>query len=150
MHTRLRNYLIPAFGFVAMALTATVASAVTYTVTLTNGTTFETRYRPVRAEWDDTIALISTDRGNQIAIARDEIAGVTSDVEASGFGYQVSTTTLFVGWSPNEGGDEEGEGGEGGGEDSRFAPEPPQPSYTLEQFVNPGQLLGGVPADTGF
>ncbi len=131
--------------FLALALT-TAASAGTFTVTLTNGTTFESRYRPVEAEWDDRIALINTDRGNSIALLKDDIADVTSSVEESGFGYQVNSTTLFLGLSYDEAPTE----GEEGQPQEAFA-EPP-PSFTVEQFVNPSTepMAVGVPADTGF
>jgi hypothetical protein len=131
---------------------ATAAAAGTFTVTLTNGTSFDTRYRPVEAEWDDSIVLLHTDRGNPIALEKGEIADVTSSVEVSGFGYQVDTTTLFVGWSPLEAAEEEGEEG-ALRDDRRFAEPPPQPSFTVEQFINPpteAGTIGGVPADTGF
>ncbi len=124
----------------------------TFTVTLTNGTTFTTRYRPVEAEWDDRIVLIHTDRGNPIALEKDELADVTSSVEVSGFGYQANTTTLFVGWSPIESAEEEGEEGAASGDGGRFA-EPAPATFTVEQFINPptaAGTIGGVPADTGF
>ncbi len=126
---------------------AGLAAAGTFTVTLTNGTTFNTRYRPVEAEWDDSIVLIHTDRGNPIALEKDELADVTSSVEVSGFGYQADTTTLFVGWSPIESGEEEGEEGSASRDGGRFA-EPPPPEFTVEQFVNPGAAggEGGLPA----
>ena len=130
---------------------AGAAAAGTFTVTLTNGTTFNTRYRPVEAEWDDSIVLIHTDRGNPIALKKDELADVTSSVEESGFGYQVDTTTLFVGWSPLDPVEEEGEEGSQQ-DDGRFF-EQPVPTFTVEQFINPPTepgVIGGVPADVGF
>ncbi len=122
---------------------AGAASAGTFTVTLTNGTTFETRYRPVAADWDENLVLLATDRGNHIALLKDEIAAVVSSVEESGFGYQVDTTTLYLGWSPQDQ-LEEGEDGMGAGADSQnqaFAPEPT--TFTIQQFVNPDST-GGV------
>lgn len=132
--------------FLGLMLIATVVSAGTYTVTLNNGTSFVTRYKPVDADWDENVVMLSTDRGNWIALNKDEIADTVSDVESTGFGYQVDTTTVFVGWSPNEGeGEGEGEGGESGGGvervDERF-PEP-EPSFNLEQFIDvPGAGSG--------
>ncbi len=136
-----------------------VAAAVTvhadyYTVTLTNGTSFQTRYKPVPAEWDDNVMMINTDRGNWIGLLADEIADVTSHAESTGFGYQLDTTTLFVGWVPNETPDDEGgEGIEGEGEGMNLEemfPEP-EPSGVLEQFVDipgaEGGSLGGQAAD---
>ncbi len=126
---------------------APAAMAGTFTVTLTNGTTFETRYRPVAADWDENLVLLATDRGNHIALLKDEIAAVVSSVEESGFGYQVDTTTLYLGWSPQDQ-LEEGEEGEGG---QQFDFPEETPSFTVQQFVNPPTSADvGVPADTGF
>jgi hypothetical protein len=134
-------------------LSAAAASAGTFTVTLTNGATFETRYRPATADWDDTLVLLATDRGNRIALQKSEIADVTSSVEESGFGYQVDTTTLFVGWTPQtdvEG--EEGEGGTGqqGGAQGQAFEQAPQ-SFSIQQFVNPGDTTGlNLPTWAGY
>lgn len=120
-----------------------------FTVTLTNGTTFETRYRPVPTEWDENVVLINTDRGNQIGLRTDEIADVTSHAETTGFGYQLNTTTLFVGWSPNTA-DDVGEDGEPLNLEEMF-PEA-EPNFTLEQFVDVpvfGGAVGSQAADTG-
>jgi len=87
---------------VLLFLAAASAQAIFYTVTLKNGTTFETRYRPVQAEWDPSVSMLLTDRGNWIALRNDEIADVVSVFEESGFGYQLNTTTRFIGWSPND------------------------------------------------
>ena len=131
---------------------ATAATAGTFTVTLTNGTSFETRYRPTKAAWDDGLVLLHTDRGNQIALLTSEVADVTSSVEESGFGYQLDTTTLFVGWTPNmedEEGEDEDLGQPAEQQDQGF--DAPLQSFTVEQFVNPSSEPAiGVPADTGF
>ena len=133
--------------------TAATAHAEYFTVTLTNGTSFQTRYRPVPAEWDDNVVMINTDRGNWIGLHVDEIADVTSHAESTGFGYQLDTTTLFVGWSPNQAaGDEDGDGvpDEGAPNLEEMFPEP-APSNVLEQFVDipgaAGGALGGIAAD---
>ncbi|MEO1086779.1 MAG: hypothetical protein AAFY88_21305 [Acidobacteriota bacterium] len=143
------------FAAALAVLTAGSSLASSFTVTLANGTSLQTRYRPVVADWDDTIALIRTDQGNWIALAKDEIVDVASQAEISGFGYQVDTSTLFLGWSPNDlldEGDEDGEdgkaGGQGGadGDDARPYYEndalydAPAASFGLEQFVDiPGE-----------
>lgn len=143
----------PLFLFtLGILLLATVASAGTYTVTLTNGTSFVTRYKPVDAEWDENLIMLNSDRGNWIALPRDQVADIVSDVESTGFGYQVNTTTIFVGWSPNEGdGEGEGEGGEGGGgegdgENSNLPDPNPAPAFGLEQFIDVPGSGGGVGA----
>lgn len=95
-------------------LVATTAGAALFTVTLENGTTFETRQRPVSAEWDEDYAMLRTDQGNWIALRKDEIADVTTDSEAQGFGYQVDASTLFIGWTPGDFVDPDAEEGEDG------------------------------------
>lgn len=133
--------------------TAVSAHAEFFTVTLANGTSFQTRYRPVPAEWDDNVVMINTDRGNWIGLQADEVADVTSHAETTGFGYQLDQTTLFVGWSPNDIGDE-AEGEDGGGNDGlkleEMFPEPAA-SGVLEQFVDipgaEGGTLGSQPAN---
>lgn len=119
---------------------AATAHAEFYTVTLTNGTTFQTRYRPTPAEWDENVVMISTDRGNWIGLQTDEIADVSSHAESTGFGYQLDSTTLFVGWVPNDV-DEGGEDGEGLDLEAMF-PEA-EPSNVLEQFVDVPGAEGG-------
>lgn len=122
---------------------ATAADAEAYTVTLTNGTVFETRYEPVPAEWDEDVLLISTDRGNWIGLLREEVADVASVVETSGFGYQLNTTTLFVGWSPNDI-DAVDENGEPINLEEIY-PEESQ-SFTLDQFVDIPSSGAGIGA----
>ncbi len=146
-----------ALRLTVLALLAVAAAATVhadyYTVTLTNGTSFQTRYKPVPAEWDDNVMMISTDRGNWVGLLADEIADVTSHAEATGFGYQLDTTTLFVGWSPNEA-MQEGEEGEGGDDSldlEAMFPEP-EPTNVLEQFVDipSGGGLSGIAADNAY
>ncbi len=143
--TALRITVLALLAFAAAA----TAHAEYFTVTLTNGTSFQTRYRPVPAEWDDNVMMINTDRGNWIGLYADEIADVTSHAETTGFGYQLDTTTLFVGWSPNESGDDEdGDGVIDDGElnlDEMF-PEP-EASGVLEQFIDIGSTVAGQPVD---
>ncbi len=131
-------------------LAASVASAQVYTVTLNNGTTFETRYEPRDAEFSEDVVILATDQGNWIALEKADIADVVSSVEATGFGYQLDTTTVIIGWSPNdlvsedEDGNEVSEWGYLDDEVDSGA------NYTLEQFVNPpvvgtGLSTGGLP-----
>ncbi|MEM6793736.1 MAG: hypothetical protein AAF725_07115 [Acidobacteriota bacterium] len=150
-------------GLIAIVclLIASTSSAAVFTVTLANGTSFETRYRPVVAEWDDSLAMIRTDMGNWIAVPKDDIVDVVSQAESTGFGYQLDTTTLFVGWSPNDLIDESAEGEDvtAGGESDRpyfeqdsyyDAPADGSGGFSLEQFVDvptEGEGIGSI--DTG-
>lgn len=140
MHRRTLRLIILTLLTIAVA---SVAHAEYFTVTLTNGATLQTRYRPVPAEWDENVVMISTDRGNWIGLYQDEISDVTSHAETTGFGYQLNTTTLFVGWSPNDVGDEPEEGEKGLDLEEMF-PEADE-GFTLEQFVDiPGAEGGAI------
>lgn len=144
----LRLILVSAF----VSLLATSAGAALFTITLANGTTFDTRERPVIAEWDENYVMFNTDRGNWIAVPKGDVVDVSSDAEATGFGYQLNSTTLYLGFTPGdilaEAEGAEGEDGQAqqGGEQ---APPPdntpiqyggPQPDYGLDQFLD-------IPAD---
>ena len=72
------HILKSALAFVLLAGLATSAYAVKFTVTLKNGTTFETRYRPMQADFDPSYSLLMTDKGNWIALHNDEIADIVS------------------------------------------------------------------------
>ncbi len=91
------------FLALALLLAASAAQAASFTVTLANGTSFETRYRPMTAEWDTNYAMLRTDQGNWIALKKSEIVDVTSVTEMAGFGFQINETTVFLGWSASEG-----------------------------------------------
>lgn len=128
-----------------LLVAASAAHAESYVVTLTNGTVFETRYEPKPAEWDENVLLLNTDRGNWIGLLKEEIADIASVVETTGFGYQLNTTTLFVGWSPNDI-DAVDENGEPINLEEIY-PEA-EASFSLEQFVDiptAGAGIGGQP-----
>ena len=138
----------------ALTMAAGSAGATLFTVTMSNGTSFETRYRPVQSEWDEGKVMIMTDTANWIAINKSEIVGVESQVEASGFGFQLNTTTLFLGWTPNDVADEEvGPDGEvvprSGNEEQpayQYGDESSGQDYSFEQFLDiptEGEALGG-------
>lgn len=158
----MKHILRASLAILLCLATATTASAALFTVTLSNGTIFETRYRPVEADWDDSVVMILTDQGNWIALAKADVADVVSEAEATGFGYQLNTTTLFVGWTPNDlvDDDAEGEDGEGGGSGGgNSSPANAQDggeyeedggSFSLEQFVDipvAGDNIGGISLD---
>ncbi len=151
-----------------LLLAASAAQAVTYTVTMSNGTSFETRYRPMTAEWDTNYAMLRTDQGNWIALKKSEIVDVVSSTELSGFGYQMDETTIFLGWSASEGlaADEATAAAQAGGDAANGAAGTPAGAmpaagadsgiggagYTMEQFVtvpSSGVIPGGIPLGTG-
>ncbi|MEM6455922.1 MAG: hypothetical protein AAF772_12580 [Acidobacteriota bacterium] len=128
-----------------LLLVTTAAQARLFTVTLKSGATFETRYRPVPAEWDENVAMILTDRGNWIALELTDVVDVVSSVEASGFGRQIDASTIELGWAYNAA-QEEGLEGDPGQQPPQQpqAPAPPaQQNFSLEQFVDTGGVGGG-------
>lgn len=142
----------------AAVLCASSAHAAYYTVTLKNGSTFETRYRPVKAEWDTTVSMFLTDRGNWIAVNNDDIADVVSVFEESGFGYQLNNTTRFIGWSPNDLVEDKVDEDGNIVEESQYDIEADQGAgtadYSIDQFLtvptggnygNPTTVGGGIP-----
>ncbi len=91
---------------IAFALAALLAStplaAVKFTVYLTNGTTFESRYQPKDASWDAEKIVFLDETGNPISLAKSEVERVESDVDAAGFGHMLDNTTMAFGWAPND------------------------------------------------
>jgi len=140
-----------------LLLVTTSAQALFFTVTLKNGTTFETRYRPVQADWDPEISMFLSDRGNWVAIPNDEIEDVVSVFEESGFGYQLDTTTRFIGWSPNDLVETKVDKDGNVTESARYdlgADQGAATDYSIDQFINiqtgtsygnPGASDGGIP-----
>jgi hypothetical protein len=86
----------------AVLVAAAPLSAAIYVVHMKNGTTFETRYEPVDAPWDDGKIVFLDEWGTLIALNKAEIEDVESEVEASGFGHQLDNTTVAFGWAPND------------------------------------------------
>ena len=131
-------------GILLLLVSVSSASARIFTITLTNGTTFESRYRPQEVDWDDQVVVLVTDRGNEIALRKDEIADVTSLAEARGFGYQVDTTTIYLGFSPNDLVSEDDEGNQVTDYELPDAPSS-GPSYSLGLFANTSDGASGIP-----
>ncbi len=167
--SRLRFYTIVGL---MLALVAGPAMATIYTITLKNGTVFESRYRPAEADWDTTQLTFLTDWGNWMSIPKSEVDSILSEIEGRGFGTQIDTTTIAFGWDPGLTEEETDrlleEGQEGGGpsgdgndamvkafqdmaqtiEKSRQVPD-----YSIDQFVEPdgaqGQPVPGAWGNTG-
>ena len=121
------------------------ADAEIFTVKLKNGNWFQSRYQPQTAGWDTSKIMVLTEVGNWIALPADEIADITSETENRGFGVVLDTTTIVLGWAPNDAVDQ----------DEEIDPQTellrlleartrPQPSYSVEQFAEPSQT-GGIP-----
>ncbi len=85
----------------ALALTAGAVAAETFTVTLDDGASMITRYRPKLAAPGDKVYLL-TDVGNWIAFDRASVVSVISDLESRGYGLVIDTTTISLGIAPND------------------------------------------------
>jgi hypothetical protein len=83
-------------------LVAAPATAAVYAIQMNNGTTFETRFKPLDAEYDAGKVVFVDEVGNLIALPKSEIASIDSDVESSGFGHVIDNTTIALGWAPND------------------------------------------------
>lgn len=81
---------------------ASVAGAEAYTITLHNGNTFLSKYRPVEASYDPSYIVFMTDVGNSISLHKDDVADIVSETEALGFGVVINTTTVLIGELPND------------------------------------------------
>jgi hypothetical protein len=125
--------LLPA-ALVGLALPA---SAELYTITLANGSTFESRFPPRAASWNANTVLIYSDFGNWLSVPRADISGVTSETQAKGFGTVINTTTISLGIAAND----------------KAVPDPNAPAaapeaggsaqpYNVQQFVEPGRTQG--------
>ena len=139
-----------------LGLVAAPAMAAIFTVTLTNGASIETHYRPLESADDESKIKLITENGNWISLPKDLVESVTSDFEAKGYGTVLSTTTVVLGWSPN---DAPAPGAEAGDADpttrllnyfqqrDSAGAQQPEP-YTVQQFVEPNSQ-GGIPISFG-
>jgi hypothetical protein len=125
------------------------ALAESYIVTLTNGEVFESRYQPETASWDSGLVLLMTEYGNWIALEKQEVANVTTDIESKGFGRVIDTNTISLGVLPNDAADPaEQEPPTQAEQLQQFIAQQQQnqPDYTVEQFAEPGVAgQGGLP-----
>lgn len=133
----------------ATVFVAAPAAAEIYTVTLSNGSEFETRYRPKEAGWDQSKIMVLTDVGNWIAIDKADVQSVISETENNGFGKVIDTVTISLGWSPNDAPEETAE--ESMDPMTRLlnylaSEQSNAPDYSVPQFVEPGTAgQGGLP-----
>jgi len=132
-----------------LAVAAVPALAETFTIKLTNGNTFITRYQPRQASWDTSIAMLLTDVGNWIAVPQADIESVVADQERRGFGLRIDSKTIEMGYVAN---DELQPGDEG-----YVEPGPEvvaRPTWNVNVGIEPGEIgnYGGFsfsPAYTG-
>ena len=92
-----------ALALVALAFVVAAPSAATvYTIHLKNGTTFETRYEPEDAPWDAGKLVFTNEWGNLMSLAKSEVERIETDIEVSGYGHALDSTTIALGWAPND------------------------------------------------
>ena len=134
-----------AAGMVAAGLLAAAlpAAGEVYTIRLTTGGTFESRYQPKQPAWDTTLVTFIDETGTEIALPQALIAEVTAQSETKGYGRVLDTTTVDLGFMPND----LDQSQRLMQEQARMNPEG-QMVVTPNgsgQFVEPGQIGGGIP-----
>jgi hypothetical protein len=138
--TTLRTTLLLAAG----CLLASSAMARVYTVTLSNGHTVESRYRPMIAPWDEGKVMLMTMVGNWISLSKAEIADVEVDIEVAGYGRVIDNTTVDLGFSAND--RPTGEAAPPSAQEQLLqfmqAQQDNRPVYNTEQFAEPNQASG--------
>jgi hypothetical protein len=130
------------------ALAVAPASAEVFTLTLTNGSTFDSRYQPRQAIWDATMIEFLTETGNWMALPKSLVSDIAAASETKGFGRVIDTTTVDLGFAPNDMPTEDAAAGNAAGD----LPQVLERSYDQQQFVEPGSMGGGIPVGnvTGF
>ena len=71
-----------------------------FTVTMTSGGTFASRYQPHQSDTEEGKVLLLTEYGNWISLPKEAIVSVVSNTEAKGFGTVLDSQTIALGWIP--------------------------------------------------
>jgi hypothetical protein len=121
----MRHRFLPLALACGSLLVALSAGAEVYTIRLANGTIFESRYQPKQASWDPKMVTFLTETGLEVALPQGLIADVTAQSETKGFGKVINTTTVDLGFAPND---------------------LDQTQQMLQQQSVPFQMLAGQPA----
>jgi hypothetical protein len=148
----MRKIRLPLALLAALVLLSTLpAIAEIYYLTLKNGNTYETRYRPQIASWDENKVLLITSMGNRISLNRSDIAEVESHSQIHGYGTVIGNNTIALGIAPNDAAlPEEAQDPQArlmswiDGMNSQNQ----RPDYSVQQFVDPEDagMTGGLPA----
>jgi hypothetical protein len=118
-----------------------------YSVTLTNGTVFETRQQPTQASWDPSMLELLSETGNWIALPKSVVQSVASIAEARGYGRVINTTTIDLGFAPNDVAEADRAAGR---QLSPMEEAFESRAYDQKQFVEPEAAGGGFPIMGGF
>ena len=134
--------LIVTAAALTLALATLPAQAEVFTITLNNGSSFDTRQQPVEASWDSEFLVFNTSMGNHFALAKADVAEVTILSETKGFGTIINNTTLDLGIMPNDLPSEEDMPAdrEQSALERAFSRD-----YDQQQFVDPSDAGGGIP-----
>jgi hypothetical protein len=148
----MRKIRLPLALLAALVLLSTLpAIAEIYYLTLKNGNTFETRYRPQIASWDENKVMLITSMGNRISLNRSDIAEVESHSQIHGYGTVIGNNTIALGIAPNDAALPE----EAQDPQARLMSwidgmntQNQRPDYSVQQFVDPEDagMTGGLPA----
>ena len=98
----MRQARVPMLVALLAAMAALPAAAEVYSVTLTNGSLFESRYLPRQATWDAGMMELATETGAWIALPKSLVQSITAMSETKGFGRVIDTTTIDLGFAPND------------------------------------------------
>lgn len=126
-------------------LAAAPAMAEVFTVTLTNGTTFESRYRPRQASWDTGMLEFLNELGTWVALPKTLVTDIAAQSETRGFGRVIDTTTVDLGIAPNDLPQETA----GQVSPADALAQAFNRNYDIQQFVEPGDVGGGLPVGYG-
>lgn len=129
-------------------LVAPAAFGDIYHVILLNGESYDSRYPPEEASWDADTILVHTETGQWVGVERGRIARVESETEVRGYGQRIDATTIYMGRTANAA----PAPGQEAEQDPQLAllqaiydQQQGQQDYTMEQFVEPGEMGGGIP-----
>jgi len=139
----MRHRTLPMLLVCGSLLAALPAAAEVYTIRLTNGTIFESRYQPKQAAWDAGMLTFLDETGLDVALPKALIADVMPQSELKGFGKVINTTTVDLGYAPNDL-DLNQANMQAEANVSPFEAAMNR-SYDQEQFVEPDQVGGGIP-----
>ncbi len=152
MSRSIARTLAPAVALAAALAVAAPALATEWIIDLDNGTRFTSRYQPVAASWDSGLVLLVTEEGNHIGLERSMIKSVTADVQNRGFGTVIDDKTISLGQAPNDLPAPEDTAKTSLSPEMQLlqsfiqSQQAPQQNYNVDQFVDPSQAGGGLPA----
>lgn len=134
--------------WLALAFLGAPLTAATFVLTLRSGATFESRYKPKQAPWDASKVLIYSDVGNWLSLSRADIESVTNSMDNKGFGHALNTTTVELGWAPNDAMSPDELAKAMRENPGAFVAQGGAAPYSVNQFVEPGATQG-IPLYTG-